>query len=170
MNSINTKRKNRQDAKVKVKDDLKKAKEAAFRLLKFRGRSENEIRERLRRKKISPEVVEEVIEYLKAARYLNDYDFAWEWTRSRINRPLGIKRIAYELKQKRITQDIIQQVTDKIKEGYDEQKVVSELLQEKIKKAKGLDKDKFKRRLFNFLLRRGFSPDTVIEAMEKIKP
>jgi regulatory protein len=151
----------------KIKD-LGAAKISAFRLLKFRSRSEKEITSRLKKKGFSPKIIEEVIRYLKGLDLIDDFQFALSWVNSRINRPLGLRRLTFELAQKGVDKDIINKVIDKTKEKYDEYEIVKTLAQAKFKKSSGLDIFKAKRKVYAYLLRRGFSQETISEVVQNL--
>ncbi|MFA5096766.1 MAG: regulatory protein RecX, partial [Candidatus Omnitrophota bacterium] len=75
---------------------FEKAREYAFLLLKFRLRSENELVQRLRRKKIPAETIKEVISFLEEKKFIDDNVFARAWLSSRLKRPFGLRRIRQE--------------------------------------------------------------------------
>lgn len=152
-----------------IDKNLEKAKNAAFRLLKFRERSEKELRDRLKKKKFDNSVIEETIRYLKKIDLLNDSNFAAKWAESRIKKPYGAKRIIYELKQKGIETKIIDKTLADIKSRYNEYDLARQILESRIKTSKK-DQDLFKTkaRLYNFLIRRGFSYDVAADALENL--
>jgi Uncharacterized protein conserved in bacteria len=82
------------------KRDLVGAKRIAFQMLKFRNRSRREIYDRLKRKGFSEEIISQAIDFLARLKYLDDEEFARSWSQSRIAKPLGLRRISFELKQK----------------------------------------------------------------------
>ncbi|MDP2941399.1 MAG: regulatory protein RecX [Candidatus Omnitrophota bacterium] len=149
-------------------DSLARARDYAFLLLKFRQRSEQEIREKLKRKKFSPEIIRETVIFLKEKAFLDDQIFAREWISSRLKRPLGIRRIRQELKLKGVPDKIIQSEIEQAGQDYREEAVVEAIAQEKAQRLKGLDPQKAKRRIYGYLLRRGFSPDSVSEAVLRL--
>jgi regulatory protein len=146
---------------------LQKARRYAFLLLKFRMRSEAEIFGRLEKKKYDRQAIAQVISFLKEKGFLNDEEFARAWIESRIKKPLGLRRLRTELKLKGIDNDIIDRQIERIKEEYSEEAVVGKLVRERSAKLRGLDPQKAKRRIFSYLLRHGFSPDVVIDALSK---
>lgn len=147
---------------------LQKAQAYAFLLLKFRLRSEHEIRERLKRKKFEPKVIERTLNFLKKRGFINDEIFAKAWVDARIKRPLGLRRLRQELKIKGIGEDIINQRLNETKKNYSEQKIVSGLAKERFKKLKGVEYNKARQRIFSYLIRRGFSVDNIIDAVKEI--
>ena len=147
--------------------DIASAKNYCLRLIKFRARSEKEIREKLRRKDYDAEIIDAVISSLKRVKLLDDVLFAKLWVQSRIKRSIGLNRLAYELKQKGIDKSTIDEALQRAGENYDEKDVVLEIVRHKLGKMKNIPPEKAKSRLYGFLLRRGFSKNIVIETLIK---
>ena len=139
----------------------------AFGLIKFRPRSEYELRQRLKRRGFSEPAIEETLLFLKEQGFVDDLEFARIWVESRIKKPLGINRLKQELKIKGIGKDIIEQALESVS-NYNEEAVVKDLACRRWEKLKHIQPQKAKRRIFLYLLRRGFSPDTIQEAISQI--
>lgn len=152
----------------KNQDVLEKAKNYAFLLLKFRPRSEKELSYRLKRKKFQEAVIKEVVSVLKESDFINDSSFAKGWISSKLKKPLGFIRIKEELKAKGVDSQIIEEQIQEIKKDYSEEDVVMDLARKRFKKIKGLKHLKAKNRVFAYLLRRGFSVDTVNDVLRRI--
>ncbi|HOX54750.1 MAG: regulatory protein RecX [Candidatus Omnitrophica bacterium] len=148
--------------------DLTKAKGIVFQLLKFRARSRKEIEDRLKRKKFTTATINSAIDYFDKLALINDEEFAAGWMKSRLAKPLGLRRISLELRQKGIPSEIIEQARDSLKDNYSEYEVVSELAREKLKKLKNIDSKKAKARIYSFLIRRGFSIDVINEVVNEL--
>jgi len=144
---------------------LEKAKNYAFLLLKFRPRSEYEIYQRLKRKKFEDKIIKETISFLKDKAFLDDEAFARAWIEGRLKRPFGLRRIRQELKLKGISQETIDKQIAAVKEGYCEESIVAKIAKDRFTKLKSVDPDKARRRIFDYLLRRGFSPDIVRDTL-----
>ena len=153
----------------KKTDPLQEAKEYAFLLLKFRMRSEKELASRLKKKKFDDQIINETLSFLKDKDFIDDNYFAKTWIESRIKKPLGIRRLRQELKLKGVDKEIIDRQIEEVKKGYSEEDVVLALAREKIKRIKGIDPYKAKRRIYAYLLRRGFSPEIVMDAVSQLK-
>lgn len=134
-------------------------------LLKFRLRSENEFRQRLKRKEFSREVIEQTISFLKAKGIIDDNYFAKVWIQSRIKKPLGIRRLKQELILKGVDRAVIDWQINEIKKNYSEESVVREIAKERLNKLKGIDTERARKRVYAYLLRRGFSPEIVIDVL-----
>ena len=150
------------------KKDLASAKKACFRLLKVRPRSEYELRSRLKLKGFEKSTVDSAVAELYRIGLLDDLAFARLWVESRIKRPLGLNRLSYELKLKGIDKGIIQQVVGEYDSPLKEEQVVRELLEKRLKKLSGLDKNKVKGRLWSFFLRKGFSKQIVYDVLNEL--
>ncbi len=136
-------------------------------LLKFRLRSEKEIRLRLKKKKVDQKIIEETVAFLKDQDFINDNYFAHAWLESRLKRPLGLRRIKEELRQKGIDKEIIDSQIEEVRKNYSEEDIVIEIAQEKFKRLKNITRELAKRRLYAYLLRRGFSPEIVINVLNQ---
>ena len=143
---------------------LAKAKEIVFRLLKFRPRSKQEVVQRLREKQFHEGIISEALEYFKKTGLIDDALFAEGWIRSRLNKPFGIQRIRFELRQKGVDEDVISSAINKEVRDYDETKAMLALVENQSRKYQGLDKQTTQRRMHAFLARRGFS----VEAIYKV--
>jgi len=148
---------------------LQKAKDYAFLLLKFRLRSENEIRQRLKKKKFDADIIEMTLFFLKDKGFIDDNYFAKTWIESRIKKPLGIRRLKAELSIKGINKAIIDTQIDEIKKSYSEEDIVGGIAKDRLNKLKGIDPQKAKKRVYAYLLRRGFSPEVVIDVLNQIE-
>lgn len=144
---------------------LTKARAYAFLLLKFRLRSEKELYRRLKQKKFDEEIIKQTLSFLKDKSFIDDNSFARAWIASRIKRPLDLRRIKQELNLKGIDKDIINREISAIKNNYSEADIVKNIAQERLGKLKGIDPQKARRRLYTYLLRRGFSPEVIIDTL-----
>lgn len=148
-----------------MKESKLKAREYVFLLLKYRSRSEKEVYDRLKRKKFEEGVIREVIQELKGKGFINDEDFARVWVESRIKKPLGLRRLAQELKQKGVNRQIIDNQIQKAAQGYPEREIVSGIARQRLERLKGIDQQKARMRVYSYLLRRGFSPEIIIDCI-----
>ena len=149
---------------------LGKARDYAFLLLKFRLRSRKELYERLKRKKFTEEIIKQTLDFLESKGFIDDSNFAKAWIASRIKRPLGLRRLRQELKIKGINEAIIDTKIGEIKNNYNEADVVRKIAEEKFNKLKGVEPRKAKKRIYDYFMRRGFSPDVVIDIINQWKP
>lgn len=141
---------------------------AALRFLKIRPRSVQEMRTKLLKKNFAADEVEREIEYLKSIELLDDRAFSASWIRYRLARPFGFRRIITELKAKGIAEDIIAQAVSNAKGDYNEQETIEDVTSRRLERLSGIDPLKRKKRISDYLLRRGFSMDSVIKVIKKL--
>ena len=147
---------------------FEKAKNYAFLLLKFRLRSENELIERLKRKNFSEELSREVVNFLKEKKFIDDNLFARSWINSRLKRPFGLRRIRSELRAKGVEKEVVEEEISSISDNYAEADIVADLIKQKLNKLKGIEPIVAKRRIYGYLIRRGFSPEVVINILNRL--
>jgi regulatory protein len=141
------------------------AHQAALRLLAYRPRSEAEIRQRLARRGLPPQVVQETIARLREQGLLSDAAFARFWVESRNqNSPRGRRLLWRELSAKGIERETARQAIAVVAEDD----AALRAAQKKACQLQAQDYTVFRRRLADFLLRRGFSYPTVRTTVEKL--
>ncbi|MCM8792556.1 MAG: recombination regulator RecX [Candidatus Omnitrophica bacterium] len=144
------------------------ARDYVYRLLKFRMRSENEIIQRLKRKKFSDDIIKQTLEYFKRLGLLDDWKFSQIWIEERLKKPFGLYRIKKELKQKGVSTEIIEQVLAEKRGNYQEEAIIAKVLEDKVKKIKTPLSLKDKRRLYNWFIQRGFDAEKVSEVITSL--
>jgi regulatory protein len=143
----------------------KEAKNAALKFLSFRRRTEKQIKEKLRKKGFDERTIKTTIDKLKEFDLINDFEFATSWVKDRLAlKPRGKKLLKQELWKKGIGKDIIEQVTEE--QCRDEDESALKLVEKIKKRYKNLEPKVAKRRMYNLLLRRGFSYETTKHALE----
>ncbi|MFY9191020.1 MAG: regulatory protein RecX [Lawsonella sp.] len=158
-----------------ARDELvNRAKEAAYRLLSVRDRSSFELQSRLSDKGFSSDIVDETLESLTNVGLLDDEKFARTWVHQRVHyNARGEKLLRQELRQKGISEELIQQVLEEIPVDV-QNKSARELVEkrarrirpEKIASREGYQKEK--RRLYNMLLRRGYGYDLASQLSDEV--
>ncbi|MBU1087740.1 MAG: recombination regulator RecX [Candidatus Omnitrophica bacterium] len=149
-----------------MQTELEKAKISAFRLLKFRIRSKKEMENRLKQKNFSSLIIREVLDFLSDLGYLDDLAFARSWIINRRQlKPRSKRLITYELRQKGIDSDIIEQAFGLLGNDSDFE-TAQELAKRKYEKLKQLSAQTAKQRLIGFLERKGFSSAIIINIVK----
>lgn len=148
---------------VPVSDEIirKKALAYALRLLKFRPRATDEVRRKLVGKAYPAAMVEDTIASLVRRGLLDDPAFTRAWLRCRLQRPLGIKRVTLELKDKGIAPELVRREWDQLRADYNEGEMVEVLVGKRMARYTDLDPLQKNRRMTDYLLRRGFSADVI---------
>ena len=140
-------------ARLRQRDTAERAAGRALDLLSYRPRSEAEIRERLT-ERYDPETAGEVLERLRRSGLVDDREFARYWVQNRLeHNPRGAVALRQELYQKGVDESAIEEALAE----YDEEEAATRAAETACRKLRGLPPDVFRRRLTDYLLRRGFS-------------
>ena len=140
------------------------AKHDAIRFLAHRMRSNAEVRRRLERT-YSSDIVEQVLEELKAQRYLDDATFAQEWRENRERlRPRSQFVIRRELMRLGVEPEVIQGAL----EGFDANDNAYRAGLTLANRLAGSDYARFRQRLWPFLQRRGFDRSVIHDVVHQL--
>lgn len=146
---------------LKQKAVIDKGFDRALNLIMRRPRSEWELRDYLKRKDYDETCTGSVLVRLKERGYVDDADFAGRWVESRrLLKNTSKRRLHQELKQKRVPDEIINEVIEN--DDTDEREVLRELVEKKRKQTKYQDKTK----LMQYLSRQGYNYGDIKEAMD----
>lgn len=141
---------------LKDKAVLDKAYDRSLNLISHRMRSEWEIRDYLRRKEYDESVQDAIVQRLKAREYINDELFAKRWIENRrLLKSTSKRRLAQELRQKRVADETIRLAIDA--DATNELEVLSALIEKKRKQTKYQDDVK----LTQYLMRQGYSYEDI---------
>lgn len=155
-------------ADITREDQLVQAKLAAERLLAARMRSEQELRQRLRQKEFSPEVIDATIATFLRVHLLDDAEFARLWVRDRLRlRPRAASALRRELRAKGVREDIVTMVLHEAFEERQDIDVARDLAAAYRRKHPGISGDMLKRRLAGFLQRKGYSASVVYDVINE---
>ena len=139
----------------------------ALNLLSFRQRSSKEIYTALKRKGYEDSYIEVTIRYLELNKYIDDRAFAISFINDKRNlNKYGSNRIKYELYNKGISKEIIEETLDVNTD--DEYMIALEVANKKIATYKGQDNNSVYNKLGGFLQRKGYSYDLVSKVLREI--
>ena len=145
-------------ARLLAEDTREWAYQQALLYLSYRIRSEKEIRKNLQKHEIPEDVIEETLERLRAAGLANDNEFAQTWVENRNTfRPRSQRALAMELRQKGLDDETVHSAIS----GVNEDALAYEAAQKRLGRLHGLEWNDFRKKLSEFLARRGF-PYSVI--------
>ena len=136
----------------KIKE-FDKQKTKVFKYIMYKKRTEQEVRKKFKGK-IEEQMLDEIIEYLKEAKYLDDYEFIERQVREYINlKTLSIKEIKYKLLSKGLDRKLIEKYMDN---NYEELNEYEKKCIEKIKLKKS---DLTEEEIKQYLYRKGYKTD-----------
>ena len=143
-----------------------KAKQYSLKLLSYRGRSEKELEERLRKKGVSARGISSTMQYLKDTGLLNDLSLAESLKREALTyRMLSQAGARYFMLRRGIPRSIVDSVL-----SNDDNRDIENAVKCVDKKLRVLGKypaETAKRRLYNLLLRRGYSSGTILKVLKE---
>ncbi len=139
--------------------------DAATRYLGYRPRSEAELRQKLRQRGFDSTIIETVIAKLKEQKYVDDLAFARFWKDDRESfSPRSQWLTRRELRQKGVSEEIINQVVETI----DEEDSAYRAALSKSRRRVYPDHQIFRRRLGEYLRRRGFGYEVTNRTVERL--
>lgn len=151
-----------------MEKDKEKGKKYCLRLLSLRPRTDNEIRERLKRKGYSIETVKLICADLKKASLIDDAGFAKSWIEYRLRTgPRAQAVLRDELVRKGVSEGVINDIFGKMSDELKDERIAERLVRNasgRFKKASEKDK---KIKFFRMLLSRGFDETMAEEVIER---
>jgi regulatory protein len=152
-------------AQLQAEDAKERAIQQAMLFLSYRARSESEIRQNLRKHEIPEEVIEQTLERLKRDGLANDGQFARAWVENRSEfRPRSRRMMAMELRRKGLDEES----TSAALEQVDDDALAYEAAQKKATRFKELEWVEFRKKLSEFLGRRGFSYAVIAPVVTRV--
>ncbi|GAB4538547.1 MAG: RecX family transcriptional regulator [Anaerolineales bacterium] len=146
-------------------DAREKAYQQAMLFLSYRARSEQEIRQNLRKHEVPDAVIDSTLERLRGANLANDAEFAQAWVENRNTfRPRSKRALTAELRQKGLGEDAIQASLS----GIDESSLAYQAARKRMERLKTLEWAEFRKKLSEFLARRGFSYSIAAEVVSTL--
>ena len=134
----------------------------------YRSRSEKEIIDRLRKKKIDEKMISEIMAKLQEWKFIDDIAFAKQWIESRVvNRHKSIRLVRLELLKKGIKKEIIDSLFENLSKESDVASIEA-IIRKKIKRLNIQDRNDLQK-LSRYLLGKGFDWETVKEAINKFR-
>jgi len=150
---------------LQAEDAKERALQQAFLFLSYRARSESEIRQNLRKHEIPDAVIEETLERLRKDGLADDSHFASAWVENRSTfRPRSRRMMALELRQKGLDDESMKSALETV----DDEALAYEAALKRAPRFKGLEWNEFRKKLSEFLARRGFSYSVVAPVVSRV--
>lgn len=145
--------------------DLDRAKDAAYRFLTSRVRSEFEVRRKLKEKGFNNDTIALAIERLKELRLLDDGDFALRMTKDLVNlKGCGRYYIQRKLKEKGIGPETIEEAIESVFTEISEFETAEKVALRRLRMP--IENPKERARIGRYLQGRGFSWDIIKEVLK----
>lgn len=142
----------------------------ALRLIKFRPRTEAELRQRLTRKGCRGEEIEAVLAEFRQKGLLDDAKFARLFVaQSVLSKPVGQRKLLFQLRTKGVAPELAEAAVSSGTQAEEEVETARRLAAGRLARMKGLERAAAERRLFGFLSRRGFSGEVVYKVVRELR-
>jgi regulatory protein len=150
---------------LQQEDARERAFQQAMLFLSYRARSESEIRQNLRKHEIPEAIIEQTLVRLRQDGLANDHQFARAWVENRATfRPRSRRMMAMELRQKGLNEETVSSAIQDV----DDEALAYEAAQKKVSRLKDLEWTDFRKKLSDFLARRGFSYAVITPVVTRI--
>ena len=134
--------------------------------LGYRSRSEKEVRERLRRYGYGEETVDSVVGRLEELGYLDDEDFARLLARGKARKRYGSRRVSAELRRSGVGAELAEKVVAEEFAGKSEKEEARSVATQRYNRV-GSEAEA--RRVYGFLVRRGYSSEVCAEVASEYR-
>lgn len=144
-------------------EEFDKEKVKVLKYILYQKRTENEIRTKFQNT-IEEELLEEIIEYLKEAKYIDDTDYIQKKIQTLKNtKNLSIAELKYKLMAKGLNKNLIEDYLYENKEELTEYEIssASHIIEKKRKDLEDVE-------IRNYLLKKGYKQDNITDAFEKL--
>lgn len=132
----------------------------------YQDRCHAEIEQKMKEFLLIPEAKEEIFLYLIQENYLNEERFTRSYIRGKFYiKHWGRNKIRINLKQKQISEKLIEKCFDEIDEA-DYEKTLKKIFEDYYSKQKGLKEYQKKSKTIKYLISKGFEYDFIIEIIQ----
>ena len=146
-------------------DRLQRCLNVAYRYLSYRPRSESEVRERLQRRGFDGDCTEAVMAKLREQGLVDDAVFAQFWKDNRESfSPRSQRLTSLELRRKGVGSDLIDRVVAAVDDGDSAYRAALG----RVRRLPLSDYHGFRRRLGEYLRRRGFNYEVINHTVERV--
>lgn len=152
-------------ASLQAEDMRERALQQALLFLSYRARSEKEIRQNLLKHEFTEDAIKTTLEKLRINNLANDPEFARAWVENRNTfRPRSRRALLMELRQKGLDDETAQAAVS----GMDENALAYESALKRANRLKGLEWGEFRKKLSEYLARRGFPYSVIAPVVTRI--
>ena len=150
---------------LQAEDAKERALQQALLFLSYRARSESEIRQNLIKHEIPESVIDLTLQKLRQDGLANDNEFAQTWVENRSTfRPRSRRMLAMELRQKGLDDESMQSALKNV----DDEPLAYEAAKKRATRYKDLEWSEFRKKLSEFLARRGFPYAVIAPVVTRI--
>ena len=159
--------------KISTSEGFHRALRFSVNYLSYRPRSSKEILDHLRKKGFAPDFGRKVVQHLQKLEMVNDVEFARMFVRDKLKKKqVGRAWIRRALYEKGVSSHIVEKVFKEYISDDDQEQAAHLAAEKRLRLANAtfekLDNERKRKRLFDYLLRRGFSSDVALKAVRTV--
>jgi regulatory protein len=145
-------------------------KRKAFDFLSRRLHSYRELKLKLLRKKYDKTLIDEVLDYLKVKKFIDDYEFGRQYVEEKIRtKSWGRNKLKSELFRKGLHSEVIDEILNEEEfSSYKENALALAEKKLKILSKRNYDNRQLTSRLYSFLYSKGYDYDTIKEIISRL--
>lgn len=154
-------------SELRFQDSQEVAYQRALKFLNVRVRSRAEVESYLKEQDVPETMATSIIERLENLGLLDDRRFAQSWIENRNEyRPRSHRALAYELRQKGIASELIDETLEEI--APDDLELAYQAAKKVSRKWQNYEYIKFRQRITGYLARRGFSYEVITQTIKRL--
>jgi regulatory protein len=151
--------------RLQRRDSFARAYRKSLDYLAYRPRSQRELSDHLRGKRVPARIIEEVLGGLAQEGLVDDLAFAQYWVENRERfRPRSRAMLRYELRRKGLGEEVISEALAAV----DEEESVRRAAHQRAPRYVHLDERSFRQKMSEFLRRRGFTYHLIREVVDSL--
>lgn len=144
-------------------DMIKEAKQKALSLLNYMDRTESQLRQKLKEKSFTNDVIDAAVDYVKSFGYINDAGYAERYIMNKQNSK-SRQELYAALSQKGIRREHIEHALETCYESENELTTIYRLCEKRHFVAEEAT-DAEKRKMYQYLLRKGFRGEDICKVL-----
>jgi len=152
-----------------IEDDYLRARDTSFRFLEKTMKTEKQVRDRLLEKEFEPSTIDRVIVLLEEYNLLDDRHYVELFLKEKL-RSRGIKKVTYELYNKGIKKEMLEEILEDFDTGSLEEESCQKLAEKKFSEIKKKEEDRYKQKskLYSFLAGKGYGYEMINAVIRQV--
>lgn len=150
-------------------DDYFKAKDIAFKFLEKTMKTESQLRDKLLEKEFDQFTIDRVVLLLNEYKLLDDHRYALQFLTEKL-RTRGLKKVTFELHQKGISKEVLNEVLETMDTGSIEDESCFKVADKKFREIQKKETDHYKQKnkLYAFLAGKGYDYETINSVIRRV--
>ncbi|MEX0843739.1 MAG: RecX family transcriptional regulator, partial [Balneolaceae bacterium] len=154
---------------IEVSENKWAAREYFFRILSRRDHSRKELKDKAYKKGYSGGFVDEILDEFEQKEYIDDYKFAQKYAADKFEfNDWGPYKIRTNLFKKGISKPVVEECIHSVYGDEAIKESMLSLVQKKQKRYLREPEEKWRKKLFDFLMRKGYDSENILKYMDEL--